>query len=35
VSYNTEDLGAFEGGVNGENEQDDTYGGVLSVQLDY
>ena len=27
VSYNTEDLGAFKGGVNGENEQDDTSGG--------
>jgi hypothetical protein len=35
VSYNTEDLGAFKGGVNGENEQDDTVGGVVSIQLDY
>jgi hypothetical protein len=35
VSYNTEDLGAYKGGANGANEQDDTFGGVLSVQLDY
>jgi predicted porin len=35
VSYNTEDLGAFKGGANGDFDQDDTYGGVLSVQLDY
>jgi hypothetical protein len=35
VSYNTEDLGAFKGGANGDFDQNDTYGGVVSVQLDY
>jgi predicted porin len=35
ASYNTEDLGAWKGGADGDFDQDDTFGGVLSIQLDY
>jgi hypothetical protein len=36
VSYNDHDPGSFEGGsIDGENTDDDTWAGVVTVQLDY